>query len=150
MAHAALLRLYTCLRDLPLGESLINSSFEKQFNLAIDDDFNTPQALAVLFEIAHQINSVRDTDVIYAASLAHLLRHLGNLLGILNDDPIKFMQQGKTDSEIPSEQINSLIAQREQARLEKNWQLADKIRADLTAEGIILEDSEHGTIWRRG
>jgi cysteinyl-tRNA synthetase len=119
-----------------------------EFCQAMDDDFNTPQALSVLFELAKQLNvSKQAGDQQSASSLAFTLVSLGGLLGLLQQAPEKFLQGNENDEEV--ELIESLILQRNQARAEKNWALADEARDKLTAMNIILEDSANGTTWRR-
>jgi cysteinyl-tRNA synthetase len=133
----------------------------------MDDDFNTPEALAVLFDLAREINRLKESDVAVAAALAGVLRELGRMLGILQDDPDTWLKGGitinvkpahinhgiipETDSSIyTDERIDELIEQREDARKSKNWAKADCIRDDLQAAGIVLEDGPQGTTWRRG
>ena len=127
----------------------------------MDDDFNTPEALAVLFDLAREINRVRDQDPNQAAALAAELRHLGGLLGILQDDADRFLKSaidekktievGVTAKLVLSDQkIEELIGQRQEARKSKNWAEADRIRDQLQEAGVLLEDGAGGTSWRRG
>lgn len=149
IALQALKRFYTCLRGLSVTEPLADSEYEQRYIAAMDDDFNTPVALAVLFDITHEINRLRDNEPTRAAALGALLKKLAAVLGILTDDPSTFLQYSHTNDEVDSSIIEQLIAQREVARAEKNWQLADKLRNQLVEFNIALEDSASGTIWRR-
>lgn len=142
----ALGRFYTALRGLPDQPPLVNSDYEKQFVAAMDDDFNTPVALSVLFDIAHEINRVRDKDMQSAAKLGALLKHLAKVLGILQADPESFFQSGSEDE---IKKIESLIAARQQARLAKDWAEADRVRDELASMGIIIEDAAGATTWKR-
>lgn len=149
-ARAALIRLYTALRDLPISDhySINESEFVKRFYIAMDDDFNTPEALAVLFDLVRELNKVRNDNLDQAIELGMLLRYCGNALGLLQDDPEKFLQQnlGNGLSDID---IIELINERTNARRNKNWNEADRIRNLLTEQGVILEDGIKGTTWRR-
>lgn len=148
-AHSALGRLYTALRDvIPATELDMNNDYVKTFRAAMDDDFNTALALPVLFELARDINKEKATDPAKASQLAGLLVKLGGVLGILQGDAEAFLQSG-TDSDDVAE-IEALIAQRNAARVNKDWAAADAARDALVAKGIILEDKAGVTTWRRG
>ena len=144
-SRQSLVRFYTALRFLNDAEPARDTLFEKAFIEAMDDDFNTPVALSVLFELAHDIQRFRDKDIHTAASYGALLRRLGRVLGILQADPDAFL---KTGTAINAEQIEGLIALRNQARREKNWAEADRIRKELTAMAIAIEDTANGTTWK--
>jgi cysteinyl-tRNA synthetase len=153
---AALTRLYTALRGITLTEA--DDSFCKPykdaFHSAMDDDFNSPEAIAVLFEIAREINKCRDTDVGRAAVLATCLISLGVVLGLIQDDPEDYLTASVSTGDtaagaISAETVENLIARRIIARTEKNWVEADSIRNELDAAGIIIEDGATGTSWRR-
>ncbi len=151
-ARGALQRLYTALRDTtPADAAAPDSDFERRFRAAMDDDFNTPEALAVLFELTRAINRVREQDVAEAARLAATLHTLGGRLGILQADPEVYLQgpQGGVEAGPDDASIDALVAQRDQARAERNWAEADRIRDQLAAMGIVLEDAAGGTLWRR-
>lgn len=144
-SRQALGRFYTALRFLPSADPIENTVFEKQFIEAMDDDFNTPIALSVLFELAHEIQRLREKEIEAAASHGALLRKLGNVLGIFTTDPEIFFQAGAT---VDVKKIESLIAARQQARKDKNWKEADRIRDELTAMSIVIEDGPQGTTWK--
>ncbi len=148
-ARAALTRFYTALRGLPDATPAGGERFRERFMAVMDDDFNTPEALAVLFDLAREINRVRDQDKLQAAGLAADLRSLGGLLGILQSDPEAYLRgEGDADG-FSDEQINELIEQRIAAKAAKNWSEADRIRDQLQQAGIVLEDGADGTSWRR-
>ncbi|MES9827091.1 MAG: cysteine--tRNA ligase [Candidatus Thiodiazotropha sp.] len=151
-ARAALTRFYTALRGIPEAPAAGGESYVSRFRDAMDDDFNTPEALAVLFDMVREINRLKDNDVSAAAGLAGVLRELGGMLGILQDDPEDYLRGGAQagDDTLPDSKIEAMIQARIDARSEKNWGEADRIRDDLQAAGIILEDGPQGTAWRRG
>ncbi len=147
-ARAALDRLYTSLRGLDSGQGEPDPLYVARFNEAMDDDLNTPEALAVLFELARDVNRARDEDPAQARQLAATLRQLGGILGLLQDDPEHYLHS-LSGGAPETDQIEALIAQRNAARAAKNWAEADRIRDELTAQGIVLEDGSEGTSWRR-
>ena len=150
-ARGALTRFYTALRGLQAVEPSGAEGYVARFNEAMDDDFNTPEALAVLFELTREINRVRQEDESAAAGLAAGLKALGGVLGILQADPESYLRGGAGDEKgLTDEAIELLIQQRLDARASKNWAEADRIRDELSARGILLEDGPQGTSWRRG
>ena len=150
-AKASLTRLYTALRDIPPegASAAVDRSYLERFNAAMDDDFNTPEALAVMFDLARHINRGRE-NVERAAALATTLKQLGSVLGLLQDDPEAFLKgAGDRIGALEPAQIEDLIAQRTQAKLQKDWAKADRIRDELKNQGVILEDKGAETTWRR-
>lgn len=154
-AQAALQRLYTSLRGLvskaprEFTAKQFTGEYLKKFQLAMDDDFNTPDALAVLFELAREINRLRESDSQQAQQLAECLQYQASILGILQHDPEQFLRLGTSQDAADAKKINDLIAARNAARAAKNWQEADKIRDELLNLNVVLEDTAHGTEWRR-
>ena len=152
-ARAALTRLYTALRGLPDVPPAGGEAFRARFTAAMDDDFNTPVALAVLFDLVREINRVRPQDQAAAAGLAAELRALGGVLGILQDDAETWLRgpAGSAEGEggLSDARIEALIAERLAARKARQWSEADRIRDELAGVGIVLEDGPAGTTWRR-
>ncbi|MCW8948033.1 MAG: cysteine--tRNA ligase [Sedimenticola sp.] len=149
-ARGALTRFYTAMRGLPEAAPAAEGDYAERFNAAMDDDFNTPEALAVLFDLVREINRVRHEDTGHAASLVAELRRLGGVLGILQDDPEQYLRGGHIASGLSDDEIESLIHQRQEAKAGKNWAEADRLRDALKEQGVVLEDSPQGTTWRRG
>lgn len=147
-AHQALNRFYMSLRNMPQAEAPVDTSYEQKFIEAMDDDFNTPIAFSVLFELSHEIQRLKENDNQAAAQHAALLRHLGGILGILQDDPENFLRTGQAELDVAK--IEQLIAARNHARVTKNWAEADRIRDELVAMSVVLEDNADGTLWRSG
>ncbi|HIE78206.1 MAG TPA: cysteine--tRNA ligase [Candidatus Thioglobus sp.] len=150
-AKTALTRLYTSIRGINASDAAMDQvsmrfDFESRFNAALDDDFNTPIALSILFEVAKLVNTERKKDEDQAGALAQLLIKLGGYLGILKSIPEEYLQQG---SRISDEEIEEKIKQREEARIKKDFNLSDQIRDELAQIGIVLEDSSTGTSWRK-
>ena len=149
-AKAALTRLYLALKDLPaVAEEGAAAAYEQKFQAAMDDDFNTPGALAVLFELARDINKLReDSGAAAVAPLAAALRRMGGILGLLQSNPQAFLRGG-ADGGLTDAQIEALIARRAAARKNRNWAESDRLRDELKAQGVILEDTAGQTSWRR-
>jgi cysteinyl-tRNA synthetase len=154
-AQAGLTRLYTALRGLVVtgfNPSLQGDAFGDRFRAAMDDDFNTAEAVAVLFELAREINRVKLNSPDEARMLAGRLVGLGSHLGLLETDPELFMKgaPGTLETQgLDDAAIESLISARQDAKAQKNWPEADRIRQHLAEQGIVLEDNADGTIWRR-
>ena len=164
-ARTALTRLYTALRGCDDVDAVIDAEYKARFKQAMDDDFNTPVAVSVLFDLARELNKAKEANQEKIHLLAATLKYLGGLLGILQDDPDAFLK-GRVFHEHISESImvsatiketnlsEENIEQQIQARLDakkaKNWTLADQIRDELKQQGVILEDAPDGTTsWRR-
>jgi cysteinyl-tRNA synthetase len=148
-ARASLVRLYTSLRGISAEAGAVEERYVEQFYKVMDDDFNTPEAVSLLHDIAHEINRVRDEEPEQATRLASTLRHLGGILGILQDSPEKFLQSGEEGSGYSADDIEVLIKERARAKQDKDFKEADRIRDMLAAQGIVLEDGPRGTTWRR-
>ncbi len=149
-ARAALTRFYTALRGLPMVEPAGDQPAEAKFHAAMRDDFNTPEALAALFELVRDINRVRPSDPDLAAALGALLRKLGEMLGLLQGSADDFLRGAGDQGDLDDAAIEALIEARTTAKQSRDWTAADKIRDRLKDAGIILEDSPTGTTWRRG
>lgn len=143
MAYSALSRLYAALQCFD-WEALSTIEPEEhwvtRFVAAMQDDFNTPIALSVLFELSREVNKTKQPK------LAATLKQLAHYLGLLNSQPTEFFKLGVSAEQ--QEKIQFLIDERSQARLDKNWQRADEIRNQLADQGIELEDTALGTVWR--
>ena len=176
-ARAALRTLYTALRGLPDEEGGRGGRYEHRFTAAMDDDFNTPKAIAVLFEMAREVNRLCGSDeMLKAAQLAGVLKKLAGSLGLLREDADDVLKRGHggrvsgagslqagsatlsgvgsvipaaENLEMSEDRINELIAARNTARKNKDWPESDRIRDQLAAQGIVLEDGPQGTTWRR-
>ena len=148
-AKAALTRFYLAFKDLtPADEGGAAAEYEDKFQAAMDDDFNTPGALAVLFELARVINKLREDGSTAAAPLGAALRRMGGILGLLQLDPQAFLR-GAAAGGLSDAQIETLITRRSEARKNKNWTESDRLRDELKAQGVILEDAGGRTSWRR-
>jgi cysteinyl-tRNA synthetase len=150
-AHAALTRLYTALRGVEIINAEVDADYKARFEAAMDDDFNTPVALAVLFDCARELNKVKDADATQTAVLAKTLTSLTNILGLLQDDSESFLKGGEVSSNgLSNEEVEQQIQARLDAKAFKNWAEADRIRESLKQQGVILEDmSGNKTSWRR-
>ena len=152
-AKSALERMYTALRGVDVAKNVDIEMTDagKRFLAAMDDDFNTAEALAVLFDVTRELNRQKNDQSDEAGQTAALLIQLSELLGLLSDDPESFLKGGTGERDgLDDDAIDKLIAQRNQAKADKNWADADRIRNELQEMGIVLEDSPQGTIWRRG
>lgn len=146
-AKGALTRLYTTLKNTPPADPMPSEAgddYTRRFYVAMNDDFDTVKAVAVLFELAGEVNKTND------AQLAGRLKALGGIIGLLQRDPTEFLQGGAASDGLSNEEIEDLIARRKQARADKNWAESDRIRDLLNEHKIILEDNAGGTTWRRG
>lgn len=148
-AKAAMERFYTALRDVEADESvdLAHGGYLARFEEAMDDDFNTPEAFSVMFDLARAVN--KETDASEKSKLAGVLKKLGGIIGLLQLDPAAYLQGGSSGGDDVAE-IEALIKQRNDARQAKDWAAADDARDKLQAMNIVLEDGPQGTTWRRG
>ncbi len=149
-AEEALDRLYTSMRGLTSAEVGEPSEFDDRFTQAMDDDFNTPEAMAVLFDLAREINRERGVDAERATALSGTLRRLGGVLGLLQQNPDVWLKSrpGATEG-FSDHDIQRLIERRQRARSGRDWAAADRIRNELVEAGVQLEDGPDGTTWRR-
>lgn len=152
-ARASLASFYTTLSSVQrdnMGEPLSAGAYEARFRAAMDDDFNTPEALAVLFEIAREANRLHKAgSAAEAAEYGNLLRRLGGILGLLQDDPAAFRQGGSADAASLAD-IEQRIVQIADARAQKDFATSDRLRAELKDMGVIVEFGREGIKWRRG
>ncbi|MES1925682.1 cysteine--tRNA ligase [Salinisphaera sp. T31B1] len=153
-ATSALTRLYTALRDAPSGGDGQRAlgDYRERFTQAMEDDLNTPAAIAVLFELARECNRHRDQPGT-AGDLAALLIELAGQIGLLQQTPADFLKGNDRDlaeGGLDGATVDSMVEQRLAARRDRDFATADRIRDELTAAGIVLEDGPDGTLWRRG
>jgi len=151
-AQVALDRIYQSLRGLELeqGAGDLDERYVERFNAAMCDDFNTPEALAVLFDLVRELNVARQDKAANCLMLANTLRELGGILGVLQMDPEAYFKGEGVAGGLSDDEIEQLIADRAQARVDKEWAESDRIRDVLAEQGIVLDDSKGGTSWRRG
>ncbi len=142
-ARASVGRLYSAIELVPPKKATQGTDFEAAFMAVMNDDFNTPKAMAVLFDLAKEINKSKD------AGLAGLLVQLANQIGLLEQDATTFFKSQPSQSELTDEAIEQLIVERKEAREGKNFARSDEIRDLLSAQGIELLDSATGTTWRK-
>lgn len=150
-AQQSLERLYTALRNncgvasggISEEDSAAAAPFRERFDAAMSDDFNTPEAIAVLFDLVKEANRQGAEKPVYT----DLAREMGQILGLLQQTPDSFLQ-GQRSADISAQAIEKLIQERLEARANKNWQRADEIRDFLAKQGIVLDDGRDGTVWR--
>ena len=149
-ARTGLVRLYTAINT---NEQHASKNLEpvaqwvKRFGEAMNDDFNTPEAIASLFDLASEINRASDANT--KQELSHTLKHLAGMIGLLQRSPNEFLQSGTPHTGMSPAQIEEQIAARHAAKLTKNFKEADAIRERLLNDGVVLEDKPSGTVWRR-
>ena len=149
-AGASLDRFYKAMRGLKLTEAPHDTDYEKRFITAMDDDFNTPEALAVLFDLAHDINRAKQSNNnSEAEALGALLKKLAGQLGLLEGEIEDWFKGESSEGGLNNADIETLVQQRIEAKANKDWATADKIRDELKEQGITLEDKGTETSWRR-
>ena len=148
-AHSALERFYTALRDITADQhvDIAHGGYLARFEAAMDDDFNTPEAFSVLFDLAKNLNKAESESE--KSHLAGVLVKLGAIMGLLQLEPATYLQ-GTADHDSDVAKIEALIEQRNMARKNKDWAKADEARDQLQALNVVLEDGPQGTTWRRG
>ncbi|MCK5190128.1 MAG: class I tRNA ligase family protein, partial [Methylococcales bacterium] len=165
-AGTALTRLYTALRDVEIKDVPVDESYAQRFKEAMDDDFNTPIALSVLFDCARELNKIKESNPERTLTLAASLKSLAGILGIIQRHPNEALKTGfrYVNAHLESgvsisldavlvlsdEKIEKFINERLEAKKNKDWATADKIRNELKEQGVVLEDVTDGTNWRRG
>jgi cysteinyl-tRNA synthetase len=148
-ADETLLGLYRALKDSAL-QGAVDAAEIQRFRAAMDDDFNTPDALAVAQNVARELNLAKAAkDLPRTADMAATLRAMGAMLGVLQQDPDKFLTRSADAGGLTDAQVEALLAARNAARAAKNYAESDRIRAQLNAAGILLDDKAGGTQWRR-
>ncbi len=147
-AREGLTRCYLALAKAGMaGDAGLDDGYVARFDAAMQDDFNTPDAVAVLFDLVRELNRAQEPATV--ARLAATLRHLGGVLGLLQDDPQAFLK-GAVGSDGPTDaEIDALVQARIEARKGRDFARADALRSELAAAGIVLEDGGNGTQWRR-
>jgi cysteinyl-tRNA synthetase len=146
-ARKKLDRLYGALRDLGDVEPAAGVTAPQGFVEALEDDLNTPMALAELFELVRAANKAESADD--KARLKAQLLDAGSLLGLLQQSPQDWFSAATSASELSAERIEQLIADRAAARKAKNFAESDRIRNELAEQGVLIEDGAQGTRWRR-
>jgi len=149
-ARSGLQRLYGALLDTAPADIPQDTKYQKQFEQALCDDFNTANAMAVLFDLARDINREKTGGPDNANSLASLLRYLAGIIGLLQSEPEAYLKSQIAGSEgLADAVIEEMIQQRLDARKNRDWEQADRIRDELAEAGISIEDGAGGTRWRR-
>jgi cysteinyl-tRNA synthetase len=148
-ADETLLGLYRALKDTAL-QGTVDEAEIQRFRAAMDDDFNTPDALAVAQNVARELNLAKAAgDLPKMADMAATLRAMGAMLGVLQQDPDKYLKRSAGAGGLTDAQVEALLAARNAARAAKNYAESDRIRAQLNQAGILLDDKADGTQWRR-
>jgi len=149
-SRSALERLYTALRNVEPVKNNVKSDYIKRFEDAMNDDFNSAKAVSVLFECANELNKLKSSNPEQASLMAGDLLDMAEPLGLLSQDPEEYLQSSTgSDGAISNDEIDVRISQRLQAKVDKDWALADQIRDALKEQGVILEDKGSETTWRR-
>ncbi|RVU31121.1 cysteine--tRNA ligase [Neptunomonas marina] len=148
-AQVMLSRFYQALASVEAVDEPLENDYDKRFFAAMDDDFNTPKAFAVLFDLVNELNTYAREDKVTAGRLAAQLKRLGGILGLLQQSADSFLQGDDKEGEITSTEIESQIELRAQAKANKDYAEADRIRQALLEQGVVLKDSREGTTWYR-
>jgi len=152
-AKATLDRFYQAMRGFDFSDVDMSNSpdaqYELRFNAAMNDDFNSPGALGVMFDLVKELNVCRKESPERAEELALSLKYFGSVLGLLQFDAEEYFKLGAEEGGLADEQIEFLIQSRVEARASKNWAESDRIRDELLEQGIALDDGREGTTWRR-
>ncbi|WP_415884400.1 cysteine--tRNA ligase [Neptuniibacter sp. QD34_54] len=148
-ARVMLERFYQALRGVEISDESPANDFDARFVEAMNDDFNTPKAISVLFELVNELNKATRENSPEAGKLAGQLVRLGSILGLLQQDADAFLKGEDKEGELSSDEIEALIVQRAEAKKAKNFAESDRIRDELAEQGIILKDSREGTTWFR-
>ena len=148
-AQIKLERFYQALRGINPIQGGLDNHYQADFEAAMNDDFNTPKAIAVLFELVNDLNTASRQKDPKTAALAQQLLTLADSIGLLQQDPESFLQGDAKEGEISAEQIEALILDRKAARGNKDFAESDRIRDALLAQGIVLKDTREGTSWFR-
>ncbi|WP_415903786.1 cysteine--tRNA ligase [Neptuniibacter sp. QD48_55] len=148
-ARVMLERFYQALRGVDISDEAPVNDFDARFVEAMNDDFNTPKAISVLFELVNELNKATRENSPEAGKLAGQLVRLGSILGLLQQDADAFLKGEDKEGELSSDEIEALIVQRAEAKKAKNFAESDRIRDELAEQGIILKDSREGTTWFR-
>jgi cysteinyl-tRNA synthetase len=151
LARSALARLYTALLDVAFSDAdrPASSDYMTRFDAAMCDDFNTADALAVLFDLTRELNRAKSEGANEVAALASQLKYLAGLIGLLEAEPSEYLKSSVQEGALSDDAIEAKIAQRAQAKKDRDWATADRIRDELADAGIALEDGAEGTRWRR-
>jgi len=149
-AQVKLERFYQALRGVQGSADVeLQNGYSAKFNAAMNDDFNTPKAIAVLFELVNELNSASRQKLPTAPALAKQLLDLAGSIGLLQQDPEAFLQGEAKEGELTAQQIEAFIVQRKEARANKDFAESDRIRDLLLEQGVILKDTREGTSWFR-
>lgn len=146
-ARRSLERFYNALDGVEAAEGDVDGRFAERFTVAMDDDFNTPEALSVLFELVRELNRTKQEVPEQAPALAFELKRLGDVLGLLDQHPAYFLRGGEAVLPLAETDIEAKIAARAEAKRAKDFATADAIRDELAELGILLKDSREGTRW---
>lgn len=148
-AQVMLSRFYQALASVETVDEPLENDYDERFFAAMDDDFNTPKAFAVLFDLVNELNTRAREDKVIAGRLAAQLKRLGGILGLLQQPADSFLQGDDKEGEITSTEIETQIESRAQAKANKDYAEADRIRQALLEQGVVLKDSREGTTWYR-